>query len=155
MSAYSAIINALELNPSIIADLADEFPASGRSLCIVPGKWSALEHVAHLAQVESVFNARLQQMLENPGAAVVPYDPDQDPQSLAGADWEDVLTKYQWQRAELVGVMRGLDLATWEKPVTHPGYNKYSIRIMARHIALHDLLHGYRIEGLMLAVGQP
>jgi hypothetical protein len=30
-------------------------------------------------------------------------------------------------------------------------YSHYSVLIMFRHLALHDFLHAYRIEGLLLA----
>jgi len=152
MPAYNAIINALELNPSIIADLAEEFPSERRKVRLVPEKWSALEHIAHLARVGPFMNARLKQLIEQPGKAVVPYDPQMDsPGLLADANWDESLSKYQWERAALVGVLREVNLQIWEREVSHPEYRTYSIRIMARHLALHDLLHGSRIEELLLA----
>jgi hypothetical protein len=156
MPAYNAIINALELNPSIITDLAEEFPADRRRVRLVPGKWSALEHVAHLARVGPVMNARLKQMIEQPDKTVVPYDPEEDsPNLLAEADWDESLSKYQWERAALVGVLRDVKTPTWEREVRHPEYRVYSVRIMARHLALHDLLHGSRMEELLLAATRP
>jgi hypothetical protein len=152
MPAYNAIINALELNPSIIADLAEEFPPDRRNVRLVPEKWSALEHIAHLARVGPVMNARLKQLIEQPGKPVVPYDPQQDsPGLLLDAHWDESLSKYQWERAALVGVLREMSKLIWEREVEHPEYRTYSIRIMARHLALHDLLHGSRVEELLLA----
>jgi hypothetical protein len=156
MPAYNAIINALELNPSILADLVEEFPPDRRHIRAVPNKWSALEHIAHLARVGPVMNARLKQMIEEPNKPVVPYNPDQDsPTLLADADWDESLSKYQWERAALVGVLREMNLLTWEHEVKHPEYRTYSIRIMARHLALHDLMHGSRMEDLLLATTRP
>ena len=155
MPAYNAIINALELNPSIIVDMAEEFPSDRRHVRVVPEKWSALEHMAHLARVGPVMNARLKQMIDQPGKPVVPYDPQQDtPSLLATADWDESLSQYQWERAQLVGVLRDVSILIWEREVRHPEYRMYSIRIMARHLALHDLLHGSRIEDLLLAASR-
>ena len=152
MPAFNAIINALELNPSIIVDLAEEFSPSRRHRRLHPDKWSALEHIAHLARVGSMLNVRLKQMLKHPDRAVVPYDPDRDdPEGLKTADWNESLSRYQWDRAEFVGILREVDPPTWERPVPHPEYVRYSIRLMARHAALHDLSHGYRIEELLSA----
>ena len=152
MPAYNAIINALELNPSIIADMAEEFPPDRRSVRLVPEKWSALEHIAHLAHVGPVMNERLKQMIDQPGKPVVPYDPQQDsPALLTAARWDESLSQYQWGRAQLVGVLRDVSMLIWEREIKHPEYRIYSIRIMARHLALHDLLHGSRIEDLLLA----
>lgn len=155
MPAYNAIINALELNPSIIADMAQEFPVERRNVRPAPGKWSALEHIAHLARVGPFMNVRLTNMLENPGDPIVPYLPDNDsPGSLADADWDNALRQYQWERAALVGTLRDVSMLIWEREAKHPEYRTYSIRIMARHLALHDLLHGSRIEDLLLAASR-
>ena len=34
--------------------------------------------------------------------------------------------------------------------VARPEYHEYSVFIMFRHLALHDFLHAYRIEELLL-----
>ncbi|HEY7679538.1 MAG TPA: hypothetical protein VIC04_03400 [Terriglobia bacterium] len=38
----------------------------------------------------------------------------------------------------------------WERTAEHPEYTHYSVLIMFRHLALHDLFHAYRIEELLL-----
>ena len=152
MAAYSAIINTLELNPSIILDLAIEFPEDRRPVRLWPEKWSALEHVVHLARVGAMLNARLKQMIQSPEKPIVPYQPEDDnPETLKDGNWDESLTTYQWDRAEFVSKMRDIDHATWERPIVHPECARYSIRILARHLALHDLLHGARIEDLLLS----
>lgn len=151
--SFSTIVNALELNPAFVADLAQEFPVERRNARLVLGKWSALEHIAHLARVEPILSARLKQMIEHPDRQIVPYNPDADsPDLLKEADWDDALSSYQWNRAALISQLRDVDPHSWERPVRHPEYREYSIRIMARHLALHDLLHAYRIEEMLLVV---
>jgi len=153
MPAYNAIMNALELNPSIVLDLAEEFTVTRRNVRLRPEKWSALEHIAHLARVEQMLRDRLLFMLDEPDSPIAPYDPQlDDPATLMDADWDDCLSQYQWGRADIVGRLRTLDPPTWERPHVHPEYSHYSIRHMARHLALHDLSHAYRIEELLLAV---
>ena len=46
----------------------------------------------------------------------------------------------------MVSRLRELTPAQWELSASHPEYNRYSIFIMFRHLALHDLYHAYRIE---------
>jgi hypothetical protein len=151
MPAYNAIINALELNPSLVLDLAEEFDVARRTVRPQPEKWSALEHIAHLARVEAMLHERLKGMLAEPDSAIVAYDPqDDDPGALKDADWDESLSRYQWGRAEVVGILRGVDPPTWERPHVHPEYAAYSIRHLARHWALHDLAHAYRIEEILL-----
>lgn len=153
MPAYNAIVNALELNPSLIIDLVDEIPERLRKEHPIAGKWSVHEHVVHLARVEVSIGRRLKQMLEAPGAPIVPYHPeDDDPGSLINADWEESLNEYQWHRAEMVGTLGSLSREAWEIAHVHPEFTTYSVRVLARHIALHDGLHGYRIEEVRAAL---
>ena len=37
----------------------------------------------------------------------------------------------------------------WDRPGQHPEYALYTIFGMARHVAVHDMLHGYRIEDFL------
>ncbi len=151
MAANGAILSSLEINPSIILDLAGEFPEDRRSVRVWPKKWSALEHLVHMARVGTMLNARLAQMIETPEKPIAPYQPEDDnPDTLKDGNWDQSLTTFEWDRSEFVSELRGLDPAAWERPIVHPEYKRYSIRILARHLALHDLLHGARIEDLLL-----
>jgi hypothetical protein len=38
----------------------------------------------------------------------------------------------------------------WLRTAEHEEYAHYSVLIMFRHVALHDMLHTYRIEELLL-----
>jgi len=155
MRSFSTIINSLELNPTFVVDLAQEFPPDKRMEHVKLGKWSALEHIAHLARVGPLFSARLTQMIEHPDRQIVPYDPESDDMHLLReADWEEALNTYQWDRAAFISQLREVDPHSWERPIIHPEYSHYSIRIMARHLAMHDLFHAYRIEELLFAVRQ-
>jgi hypothetical protein len=46
--------------------------------------------------------------------------------------------------------LRALSDADWAPSAKHDEYRAYSVFIMFRHVALHDFLHGYRIEELLL-----
>jgi hypothetical protein len=65
-------------------------------------------------------------------------------------DLEDALRRYIEQRKRLVLRVRGLSPRDWERTAEHPQYSHYSMTIMLRHLALHDLFHAYRIEELLL-----
>ena len=41
-----------------------------------PGKWTAREVLGHLTDAEIAFQARLRQILSEPGSPVAPFDPD-------------------------------------------------------------------------------
>ncbi len=118
-----------------------------------PDKWSAHEHACHLAEVHSLFFLRLEQMLSESQPRIRPYDPDRDMTShdaLLHVDLEQALTRFENDRRQLVEKLKRLSPEDWLRTASHPEYAHYSIFIMFRHLALHDLLHAYRIEELLL-----
>ena len=60
------------------------------------------------------------------------------------------LARYAQDRARLVARLRTLSAAEWSRQAEHGEYSQYSVFIMFRHLALHDFLHAYRIEELLL-----
>ena len=56
---------------------------------------------------------------------------------------------YNWQDLSK-GVSCDETTEQWEKTAEHDEYDHYSMYIMFRHLALHDLLHAYRIEEILL-----
>ena len=152
MHSTSAVIDALERAPEIVLPLVREVPASVLKRRPVPGKWSAHEHACHLAVVHRLFFDRLELMLSHPTPVIKPYLPDQaDPDDmLLGLDLERSLEHYVGDRKRLVGRIRELKPDDWNRTAEHGEYNRYSVFIMFRHLALHDFLHAYRIEELLL-----
>jgi hypothetical protein len=60
------------------------------------------------------------------------------------------LERYVADRSRLVARLRRLSAADWTRAAEHGEYSRYSVFIMFRHAALHDFLHAYRIEELLL-----
>ena len=65
-------------------------------------------------------------------------------------DLEECLANFRRDRDLLVTRLRQLTAADWARPASHGEYRVYSVFIMFRHLALHDFLHAYRIEELLL-----
>jgi hypothetical protein len=100
-----------------------------------------------------LFFLRLEQMLSEPQPRIRPYDPDRDMTSqdaLLHLDLEAALSRFESDRRKLVEKLRRLSPEDWQRTAVHPEYSSYSIFIMFRHLALHDLLHAYRIEEVLL-----
>jgi hypothetical protein len=147
-----AIIEALERAPRIVVPLVREVPAAVIKRRPSPGRWSAHEQACHLAHVHGLFFSRLDQMLREPAAVITPYDPDvADPDDfLMRMDLDDALQAFVSDRERLVERIRLLSEGDWQKRAEHGEYNQYSVFIMFRHLALHDFLHAYRIEEILL-----
>ncbi|MGE3189255.1 MAG: DinB family protein [Vicinamibacterales bacterium] len=148
----SAVIDALERAPDLVIPLVREVPPAVLKRRPAPARWSAHEHACHLAAVHALFFDRLELLLSMPEPVMTPYDPGtSDPDDLLlEMDLETSLQAYTHDRRRLVARLRGLSAADWARTASHAEYNRYSVFIMFRHLALHDFLHAYRIEELLL-----
>lgn len=148
----TSLIAALERAPEIVVPLIREVPPAILKRRPAPKRWSAHEHACHLAHVHALFFDRLELMLRDPKPVIQPYLPgDQDADDfLLGLDLEESLERFQRDRKRLVERLRELTPAEWSRGAEHGEYRVYSVFIMFRHLALHDFLHAYRIEELLL-----
>lgn len=153
MNTINAVIDALERAPGLVVPLVREVPPALLKRRPTPTKWSAHEHACHLAQVDRLYMARLDQILAQPMAVITPYDPGRDEPDDAvflRMDLERSLERYEADRRVLVTRLRQLAPDVWTRTARHDEYSHYSVLIMFRHLALHDLFHAYRIEELLL-----
>jgi hypothetical protein len=152
MDTTATIIDALDRAPGVVIPLVREVPPDVLKRRPAPGRWSAHEHACHLALVHWLFFDRLDQMLASPAPVITPYDPGtSDPDDLLlKMDLDDSLEQYAEDRARLVERLRQLSPEEWARKAEHGEYSHYSVFIMFRHLALHDFLHAYRIEELLL-----
>jgi hypothetical protein len=152
MQSISAIVEALRRAPEIVVPLVREVPPAILKRRPAPRRWSAHEHACHLAHVHSLFFDRLDYMVTNPAPVIRPYLPgEQDPDDLLlQMDLDVALDQFVADRRRLVSRLEALGHADWERAAEHGEYRTYSVFIMFRHLALHDFLHAYRIEELLL-----
>jgi len=147
-----SVIEALARAPEIVVPLVREVPPEILKRRPAPSRWSAHEHACHLAHVHALFFERLDLMLREPEPFIGGYQPaEQDADDmLLRMDLDESLARFVGDRARLVARLRTLTSADWERSARHGEYRAYSVFIMFRHVALHDFLHGYRIEELLL-----
>jgi hypothetical protein len=151
-AAYTPVIESLERAPRLVLPLVREVPGPVRKRRPAPGRWSAHEHACHLAAVHPLFFERLDLMLKEDHPAIRGYQPDRDDaeDALLNVDLDEALGRFERDRARLVARLRDLRPADWDRTAAHAEYARYSVFLMFRHVALHDLLHSYRIEELLL-----
>jgi hypothetical protein len=132
--------------------LVREIPSNLLKRRPAPGKWSAHEHACHLADVHSLFFSRLEQFVTEAKPRILAYNPDValSPDALLEMDLEESLERFAHDRGRLVARLSELRTDDWDRTAEHEEYDHYSLFIMFRHLALHDLLHAYRIEELLL-----
>jgi hypothetical protein len=150
--AVVSLIEALERAPRLIVPLVREVPPGVLKRRPSPTKWSVHEHACHLSRVDQLYSDRLDQILAQPAPVITPYDParDETDDVFLHMDLDRSLERYVEGRQVLVARLRALPGEAWSRTAEHGEYSHYSVYIMFRHVALHDLFHGYRIEELLL-----
>jgi len=149
---YRPVVDALERAPSLVLPLVREVPESLLKRRPKPGKWSAHEHACHLADVQPTFVERLDLMIAQEHPTIRPYLPEREhsEDALLSVDLDEALQRFQRERALLVARLRQLQPPDWDRTAEHPEYSRYSLFILFRHAAMHDMLHAYRIEECLL-----
>ena len=146
------LLDQLARGPGVVIDLVNDVPPDRLKRRPSASTWSAHEHACHLAAVQPLFMSRLDLMLREPQAVIRPYNPatDDAEDALLAVDLAEAMTRYRSERAEMVSRLHELTPSQWERSASHPEYIRYSVFIMFRHLALHDLYHAYRIEERLL-----
>jgi len=157
MTSTELLTAALERAPGIVIPLVRQADPAILKRRPPSGKWSIHEHACHLAEVHALMAGRLDLMLAQDNPVIASYDPGRDhpPDALLRIDLEHALRRFQEDRAHLVERLRRLRPADWTRTGRHDEYNSYSVFTMFRHLALHDFLHAYRIEELLLRKDWP
>ncbi len=152
MDKFNIVVGALERAPEIILPLVREVPEAIVKRRPRPGKWSAHEHACHLATIHPVMFARLNLMLSDPRAHIVPYfpSPEEEEGTSLKLNLDEEMQRFSRDRHKLVERLKTLSPADWERTAEHGEYTHYSVFIMFRHLAMHDMFHAYRIEELLL-----
>jgi len=152
MENAEVIVAALERAPDLVIPLVREVPEPILKRRPRPGRWSAHEHACHLATIHPVMSARLDLMLTDPRPRIVPYFPSaqEEEGALLNVDLDEAMERFSDDRRRLVERLNALSAEEWQRTAEHGEYTHYSVFIMFRHLAMHDMFHAYRIEELLL-----
>jgi len=146
------LIASLEASPEIVIGLVREVPPQNLKRRPSTTKWSAHEHACHLSTGDAAFLSRLELMLSDTTPYIRSMLPSaaEEAGSLLDVDLDEALDFYVRERARLVTRLKGLSPEDWRRTANHEEYSHYSVFIMFRSLLLHEMLHAYRIEELML-----
>jgi len=152
MKQSNVIIASLERAPEIVLPLVREVPEAILKRRPRPGKWSAHEHACHLAAVHPLMSSRLDLILAESAPRIKPYLPhvDDEEDALLKVDLDEAMGRFSRERRQLIDRLKMLSTEDWQRTAEHGEYTHYSVFIMFRHLAMHDMFHAYRIEELLL-----
>jgi hypothetical protein len=157
MRTPAEVIAQLARGPGTLRALLADVPPPDLRRRPRPAKWSAHEHACHLALVEPLWAARLERILAEDVPTIVSYEPDADepPDRLLGLDLEEALAGYERGRRALLERLEALRPEDWQRGAVNTAHARYSLFLMCRHAALHDMLHVYRVEESALGTHWP
>jgi len=150
MSKFNSIISNLESTLEILPTIVNELPKENLKRRPTPEKWSAHEHACHLAEVQPMFFERLELILSEETPTFKPYSPDDTSDLLMNTELEMALESFTGERKRLLNKLNQLSVEDWERKANYKNFPDYSVFRMFRHLSLHDFLHIYRIEELLL-----
>lgn len=146
-------LESLLKTPDILERMLALIPTSRLDERPDPERFSAREVLAHIADYEPIYLARMQTAYENNGGAVMAFDPDElaATNRYHAANPGDMLRRIRQDRAITVAWLQGLDEEELRKTYVHPIYGPVSIREAVEDLAAHDLYH---IEQLTHVLGE-
>lgn len=150
-------IEAAEKSPKEIAAAVSGLPPAALRYKPAPEKWSILEILGHLADIEIVYGYRLRQMLADEKPVMAPMDQDAWAKHLGYMEAlaPELVAAYGLNRHQNVRLLKRLTLADLEKSAFHPEYQKnQTVAELVERMSGHGTNHLGQIEKLKKEVGK-
>ena len=117
-----------------------------------PGKWSAVEIVAHLADAELALSWRIRNAIAAPGVALAWWDESVWAERLdyQSIPWRASVGRFKSLRLANLALLRSLPPTAWDACYgTHATRGRQSVRDFVTLEAAHDLNHLRQIKALL------
>jgi uncharacterized damage-inducible protein DinB len=144
-------LEVLESTPAALTKLVSTSDEAALSVPPAPGKWSAREILAHLADTEVVLGYRVRRILESDGVAIDAYDQNRWAAigNYAQIPTRDSLDRLRTLRAGNLRLLRSLSSAQLAHTGVHAERGPESIGHIMRLWAGHDLNHRGQVERIV------
>lgn len=147
----SSIIDELEQNRLVFDALLRQVPEGQVRWKPAPDKWSLLEVVCHLHDVETMGGrVRVRHALETPDQPLPPMDPIAwvSDNKYMEQHFITVLDKLLTERVCSVAWMKSLQSPDWDSAHHHPQFGRMSARLFLHNMLAHDYFHLRQITRL-------
>jgi hypothetical protein len=134
-------VSVIAATSAELARILNSFPADRVTAAPAPGKWSARDIVAHLADTEIVFAWRLRQALAEDHHVVQPFDQDVWSKTYGAFDARSALAVFSAVRSWNVTFIRQMSPADLARPVTHPERGTMTVQTIVETMGGHDVNH--------------
>lgn len=136
----------VETTPLELHRLAGRIGAAHMTTPRAPGKWSARDILAHLADCEIAFGYRLRQVLAEDHHVIQPFDQDKWAAPYASMDANAALQLFEALRNWNVALLKTVTPAQLEKKTVHPERGEMTFQTIVETMAGHDLNHVRQLE---------
>lgn len=151
MSLYTSLSERLKTQHLTIQQLVAGIGNDKLKTPPAPGKWSALDNIAHLVRYQKIFIDRLHQILDENTPVFDRYNGDLDPEFVPFRlmDLEELLNIINADRTIIVDLISGLTDAELSRIGVHPKYGRLTILKWADFFVLHEAHHLFTIFQLV------
>ena len=150
-------LEAAEKSPKEIAAAVSGLSLAALHYKPAPEKWSILEILGHLADIEIVYAYRLRQMLADQNPIIAPMDQDAWARNLGYTDMvaPELVAVYGLNRHHNLRLLRRLKAADLEKSAFHPERKQdVTVARLVEMMAGHGVDHLAQIERLKKEAGK-
>jgi len=140
------VMETLAETPRTISSLLEKMGPGRAFEAPEPGKWSAGEIVAHLADCELVFGFRLRQTLAEDNPIVQPFDQDKWSATYKGIEPGVAFAAFEAFRRWNLRLLEVSMPTAAERKVTHPERGTMTFQTIVETMAGHDRNHLGQLE---------
>lgn len=144
-----APLDIIRETPDVLGRLFDRLGPERTNRPSAPGKWSAREILAHLADCEISFGFRIRQALAAPNHIIQPFDQDLWAKHYGAYDAKDALTTFTALRKWNVGLVKALPRESYSIPLTHPERGQMTFQTLIETMAGHDRNHIAQLQAIL------
>jgi len=141
-------LTALADTPERIRALVTSWPADRWNRSYAPGKWTARQVIAHLAQTELALTTRVRYAASAPGYVAQPFAQDDWIALDEHAEPQVALDAYIALRRFNVAMFRHFTADQRTRPFGHPEYGELTPEWVAAQLAGHDLHHLKQLQSI-------
>jgi hypothetical protein len=143
-------LEVLEETRQSIPLIAQKLGPEGLKRSYAPGKWTASQVLAHLADTEIAFGFRVRQIISEPQLPIQPFDENQWARRYDAADGLEAATTFQALRGWNLSLFRILEMDDLEKEAIHPANGPQKAGTVIRVMAGHTLNHLAQLEKIAI-----
>lgn len=131
------------MTPKIFETIVRQLPLVALDVPTGEDRFTVREVVAHMADWEGLFRARMQTAYANPGNHVVPIDEGERAieMNYAQSDIWSQLRAFEEQRGETILFLEDLEVSDWTRYFLHPELGTMTIAEQNAMLAGHDIYH--------------